>query len=162
MLARAFRLPRRCTARALFGLEKLGYDGVPALHQAGQSWQSLPVNAPAAAYNAMSGGLHASALAALLQGANQLRATPFRYLRNTLNATERAGSSGSGAQPAWAQVQGSSQTLQGNDNTARTTQRSNGLMMGANHAVGAGKLNLMLGGAYSWHNVASERRIAVP
>ena len=99
--------------------------------------------------------MHASVSNTLLQSATQTRATPLAKLRANLQANARAGSPTaaagasdapvstaemplSGTLPAWAEVVGNWQTIDGDGNAARIRQHVGGLFVGADHAVGAG------------------------
>lgn len=106
-------------------------------------------------FDSLSGEVHASISNTLLQGAAQARATPLAKLRANLQANARAGSPtaaagasdapvpatqlpASGALPAWAEVVGNWQTIDGDGNAARIRQNTGGLFVGADRPVGAG------------------------
>jgi subtilase-type serine protease len=105
-----------------------------------------------AAFDSLSGEVHATVSNALLQSANQLRDTPLGKLRANLQAGTRAGAPTaqaggavsasalptSNAYPAWAELIGNWQTLDSDGNAAKTQHRSGGLMVGADRDVGAG------------------------
>ncbi len=63
------------------------------------------------------------------------------------NATSATALPASAAQPAWAELIGSWQTLQSDGNAAQVRQRIGGLFVGSDHAVGAG---WRLGGALGY------------
>lgn len=106
-------------------------------------------------FDSLSGEIHASVSNTLLQSAAQTRATPLAKLRANLQANARAGSPTaaagasdapvstsqlplSGALPAWAEVVGNWQTIDGDGNAAQIRQHVGGLFVGADRAVGAG------------------------
>lgn len=135
---------------------------------------TLPEGAPPAVFDSLSGEAHASAKTTLLQGGIQARTLLLSQLRNNLQArnlpgapTAAAGASdlppsasslpGSTAMPAWAQIVGNWQTLDGDGNAGRVRQHTGGLFVGADHAVGAGwRLGASLG--YTDSNVRADGR----
>ncbi|MGE8638321.1 MAG: autotransporter domain-containing protein [Achromobacter sp.] len=194
-------------------------DSLPASNPLHQRILVLPEGAPPAVFDNLSGDAHASIGSALYSGAATVRATPFKYLRAGLAAprlpgapTAQAGISdaapplgampGTGALPAWAEIIGNWQTLRGDGNAATTTQRTGGLFVGADHAIGNGwrlgaalgytdsnievdgrsaksdvsaysaalyggkafdagsaKVNLLMGGAYTWNAISTRRAV---
>lgn len=144
---------QRATANALDSL-----SGANPLYQ---YVLTLPEGAPAGVFNSLSGETHAS-VASSLNNLNGLsRNLPFKSLRTNLDAGLEAGAAtaqaggvtpasalpGSKAQPAWAELVGNWQTLNGNDNASRVDQRTGGVFVGADHAVGGG---WRLGGALGY------------
>lgn len=123
---------------------------------------NLPVGAPPAAFNALSGEVHASTIG-VLQGVSDTVATlPMARLRANLYAGQTAGEptaqAGPGAadaavlprsaaQPVWAQLFGSWRTLDGNGDAGRVRQSDGGLFVGGDRALGAG---WRLGGALGY------------
>lgn len=122
---------------------------------------TLPEGAPAGVFDSLSGETHAS-VASSLNNLNGLsRNLPFKSLRSNLDAGWEAGAAtaqsggitpasalpGSKAQPAWAELVGNWQTLNGNGNASRVDQRTGGVFVGADHAVGGG---WRLGGALGY------------
>lgn len=116
---------------------------------------TLPLGQTEEAFDSLSGEVHASVSNTLLQSAAQTRATPLAKLRANLQASARAGSPTaaagvsdapvstsqmplSGALPAWAEVVGNWQTIDGDGNAAQIRQHVGGLFVGADHSVGAG------------------------
>lgn len=203
---------QRAVARAL--------DSLPAGSALHEYILTLPTGAPAAAFNSLSGDAHASAASAMTSLATTTSALPMAHLRGSLTAgmspgapTAQAGGTlpasalpSSNAQPAWAELVGNWQTLDGNgsSNSTRVKQNTGGLFVGADHAVGngwrlggalgytdsnirvddraskadvssysaalyggksfdvgAGKLNVLAGTSYTWHNIDSERYASV-
>jgi outer membrane autotransporter protein len=201
---------QRATANALDSL-----SGANPLYQ---YVLTLPEGAPAGVFDSLSGETHAS-VASSLNNLNGLsRNLPFKSLRTNLDAGLEAGAAtaqaggatpasalpGSKAQPAWAELVGNWQTLNGNDNASRVDQRTGGVFVGADHGVGGGwrlggalgytdsrirvdansskadvdsysatvyggkafsagpgKINLLVGAGYTWHNVSTTRNVAV-
>ncbi|SEK11803.1 autotransporter domain-containing protein [Achromobacter sp. NFACC18-2] len=193
-------------------------DTLPAGNPLHEYVLTLPEGAPPAVFNSLSGEAHASVASSLMGASAAPRALPLSHLRANLNAGMRAGAPtaqaggtflasalpSSNAQPAWAEVVGNWQTLQGDANTAQVRQHTGGVFAGADHAVGngwrlggalgytdskirvdgrasqsdvsgysasvyggksfaagAGKLNLLAGAAYTWHDVSTERHASV-
>jgi outer membrane autotransporter protein len=179
---------------------------------------TLPQGAPAGVFDNLSGEAHASVTSSLNNLNGLSRNLPFKSLRANLDAglaageaTAQAGGAtpasalpSSKAQPAWAELVGTWQTLGGNDNASRVDQRTGGVFVGADHAVGggwrlggalgytdsrirvdansskadvdsysatvyggkafqagAGKLNLLVGAGYTWHDISTTRNVAV-
>ncbi|MBO1012096.1 autotransporter domain-containing protein [Achromobacter sp. SD115] len=177
---------------------------------------NLPNGAPPAAFNALSGESHASAMSGLQSTASAFIQAPLTRLRSNLNAGWMPGAPtaqlGLGdaaslprpaAQPLWTQVYGTWTTLDGDGNAAKTTQSDTGITIGGDQAVGggwrlggalgynsgrsrtsdrasntqadsysltvyggkafeagAGKINLSLGAAYTWHDLDTQRNTA--
>ncbi len=193
-------------------------DSLPAGNPLHEYVLTLPEGAPPAVFNSLSGEAHASVASSLMGASAVSRTLPLSHLRANLNAGMRAGAPtaqaggtfpasalpSSNAQPAWAEVVGNWQTLQGDANTAQVRQHTGGVFAGADHAVGngwrlggalgytdsritvdgrasqsdvsgysasvyggksfaagAGKLNLLAGAAYTWHDVSTERHASV-
>lgn len=179
---------------------------------------TLPQGAPAGVFDNLSGEAHASVTSSLNNLNGLSRNLPFKSLRANLDAglaageaTAQAGGAtpasalpSSKAQPAWAELVGTWQTLGGNDNASRVDQRTGGVFVGADHAVGggwrlggalgytdsrirvdansskadvdsysatvyggkafqagAGKLNLLVGAGYTWHDISTTRNVVV-
>jgi outer membrane autotransporter protein len=179
---------------------------------------TLPEGAPAGVFDSLSGEAHASVTSGLNNLSGLSRNLPFKSLRANLDAglapgaaTAQAGGTspasalpGSAAQPAWAELVGTWQTLDGNGNASRVDQRTGGVFVGADHAVGGGwrlggalgytdsrirvdansskadvdsysatvyggkafqagqgKINLLVGAGYTWHDVSTTRNVAV-
>lgn len=180
---------------------------------------TLGEGAPPGAFDNLSGEAHAGASGGLQSSSIAAQAVPLSHLRRGLSAgmmpgaaTADAGFSdapiaksvlpSSAALPAWAEVVGSWQTQDASDTAANSTQRTGGLFIGADHAIGngwrvgaavgytdstirtndrnskvdvssysatlyggrafdagAGKLNLLMGGAYTWHDLSTTRGI---
>ncbi len=113
---------------------------------------TLPAGAPPAVFDSLSGEIHASVSSSLIGAGATTRTLPLAHLRANLAAkrqpgafTAQAGGAlsasalpSSNAQPAWAEVVGNWQTLDGNGNAAQTKQHTGGLFVGVDHAVGGG------------------------
>ncbi|MFD4840088.1 DUF6850 family outer membrane beta-barrel protein [Achromobacter sp. NPDC058515] len=177
---------------------------------------NLPNDAPAAAFNALSGESHASTVSALQGVASTFTQAPMTRLRANLNAGwmpgaptaqlglgDAAALPQAAAQPLWTQVFGNWTTLGGDGNAAKTTQSDAGVTIGGDQSVGggwrlggafgytnsrsrtgdrasssdadsysvtvyggkafeagAGKINLSLGAAYTWHDLETQRNTA--
>lgn len=199
---------QRGVARAL--------QSLPANSALYQHILNLPNGAPPAAFNALSGEAHASAISGLQNVTGSFTQMPMARLRANLDAGQIPGAPTaqlglgdaatlpqSAAQPLWAQVFGKWTTLGGNSNAAETTQSDSGVTVGGDAAVGggwrlggaigyansdsrtrdrasradtdsysiavyggkafdagAGKINVSLGAAYSWHDVDTRRSTA--
>ncbi|CAB3638446.1 autotransporter domain-containing protein [Achromobacter pestifer] len=203
-------LNQRATANAL--------DSLSASNPLYQYVLTLPEGAPAGVFNSLSGEAHASVTSGLSNLSGLSRNLPFKSLRTNLDAGQEPGAAtaqaggitpasalpGSKAQPAWAELVGNWQTLNGDGNASRVDQRTGGVFVGADHAVGAGwrlggalgytdsrirvdansskadvdsysatiyggkaflagpgKINLLVGAGYTWHNVSTTRNVAV-
>lgn len=135
---------------------------------------NLPAGAPPAAFDALSGEIHASTIAVLHGVGDTVASLPTAHLRANLYAGQTAGDPvaqagsaalgatampRSAAQPLWAEVFGSWRTLDGNGNAGRVRQSDGGLFVGGDHAVGAG---WRLGGAlgYTGSHVSLRDRAA--
>ncbi|HUG57588.1 MAG TPA: autotransporter domain-containing protein [Candidimonas sp.] len=113
---------------------------------------TLPAGAPPAVFDNLSGEIHASVASSLLGAGVTARTLPLAHMRANLGAGMQPGAllaqaggalpasalPKSNAQPAWAEVVGNWQTLQGDSNAAEATQRTGGVFIGADHAVGGG------------------------
>lgn len=150
----AYTSNQRATANALESLA----GGNPLY----QYVLTLPQGAPAGVFDQLSGETHASITSSLSSASGVARSLPFKSLRTNLDAGLAAGEpvaqDGAGglpvsalpsskAQPAWAEIVGNWQTFNGNDSTSRVDQRTGGVFIGADHAVGAG---WRLGGALGY------------
>ncbi|WMD21164.1 autotransporter domain-containing protein [Achromobacter seleniivolatilans] len=145
---------QRATANALDSM-----SGADPLYQ---YVLTLPEGAPAAVFDNLSGEAHASVVSSLNNVGSIARSLPFKSLRANLDAglapgtaTAQAGVGSplkaalpsSAAQPAWAELVGNWQTLNGDGNASRVDQRTGGVFVGADHAVGRG---WRLGGALGY------------
>ncbi|MFC4275344.1 autotransporter family protein [Achromobacter aloeverae] len=123
---------------------------------------NLPAGAPPAAFDALSGEIHSSTIAALHGVGNTVASLPMAHLRANLYAGQTAGEptaqAGSAilaatamprpaAQPLWAEIFGNWRTLDGDGNAGRLRQSDGGLFVGGDHALGAG---WRLGGALGY------------
>ncbi|WP_275299979.1 autotransporter domain-containing protein [Achromobacter insuavis] len=125
---------------------------------------NLPAGAPPAAFDALSGEMHASATA-LLQGiADTVASLPVDHLRVNLYAGQAPGASiaqrdsaaatmdgaalpRSAAQPLWAQVFGNWRSLRDDGNAGRVRNSDGGLFVGGDSALRGG---WRLGGALGY------------
>ena len=202
---------QRATANAL--------DSLPAGNVLHEYILTLPAGAPPAAFDSLSGEAHAGIAGTLMGLSSTVRTLPLNRLRANLNAGMRAGAptaqAGSGpapasalpvsnALPAWAELVGNWQTIAGDGNHAEVRQRTSGVFMGTDQAVGngwrvggavgytdgksrvddrasqadvssysaalfggksfeagRGRLNVMAGAAYTWHDISIERTARV-
>lgn len=139
-----------------------GVQSLPTNSALYQHVLNLPDGAPPAAYNALSGESHASAISALQGLTSTFSQAPITRLRANLNAGwmpgaptaqlglgDAAALPQAAAQPLWTQVSGNWTTLGGDGNTARTTLSDAGITIGGDHAVGAG---WRLGGALGYND----------
>ncbi|VFR53273.1 Extracellular serine protease precursor [plant metagenome] len=149
-------------------------DSLPAGNPLHDYVLTLQEGLPPAVFDSLSGEAHASAKNTLLQGGTQSRSLVLNQLRANLQArnlpgapTAAAGVSDlppsagslprSTAMPAWAQIVGNWQTLDGDGNAGRVRQHTGGLFVGADRAVGAGwRLGASLG--YTDSNVRADSR----
>jgi len=176
---------------------------------------NLPSGAPPAAFDALSGEVHASATGMLQRAGDTVARLPLSRLRGSLDAgwlpgapTARAGAGDASAlprpaaQPVWAQVFGNWRTAAGGDGMAEISQSDGGVFVGGDHGLGdgwrlggalgyasghasldarasradadsysavlyggkafeagRGKLNVMAGAAYTWHDIDTERGV---
>jgi subtilase-type serine protease len=113
-----------------------------------------------ALFNALSGEIHASTPAMLMNTSQHIGKLPFTYLRNNLNAgmmpgaalasaatdIPRAALPQSAALPLWADVVASRQRLDGDDNAVAATARNHGVFVGGDTPIGSGwRLGAALG-----------------
>lgn len=125
---------------------------------------TLPEGAPQGFFSALSGEAHASVASGLANLTHVVSTVPLNHLRGNLSAgmapgaptaavglSDAASSSSSLpsslARPAWAQVVGNWQRTGATGNTQAMRQRTGGLFVGADHAMGAG---WRLGGALGY------------
>ncbi|WP_445658995.1 autotransporter domain-containing protein [Achromobacter sp. NCFB-sbj8-Ac1-l] len=126
---------------------------------------NLPVGAPPAAFDALSGEVHASTTALLRGIGDTVASLPVDHLRANLYAGRLPGAptaqretggatAGDGAalprsaaQPLWAQVFGNWRTLGGNGSAGRVSDADGGLFVGGDFAAGGG---WRLGGAVGY------------
>ncbi|MGO3890185.1 MAG: autotransporter domain-containing protein [Paenalcaligenes sp.] len=138
----AFTGNQRAVARAL--------QSLPADSALFRRVLNLLNEAPADAFNGMSGETHATTVAVAQSVASTFVQIPMNRLRANLGAAVLPGVPT--AQPLWAQVFGNWNSLAGNGNAARTTQSDSGVSVGGDVAVGGG---WRLGGALGYSNSSS-------
>ncbi|MFY3133869.1 autotransporter domain-containing protein [Achromobacter ruhlandii] len=125
---------------------------------------NLPSGAPPAAFDALSGEMHASATAVLRGVADTVASLPVDHLRANLYAGQTPGASTaqrdsadatmdgaalprSAAQPLWAQAFGNWRSLRDDGNAARVRNSDGGLFVGGDSALRGG---WRLGGALGY------------
>jgi outer membrane autotransporter protein len=126
---------------------------------------NLPQGAPPAAFDALSGEIHASAIAMLQGLGDTVASLPVAHLRTNLYADlapgaptaqrsaadmtmqDEAALPRAATQPVWAQVFGNWRTFGGNGSAARLKESDGGVFIGGDHAIGSG---WRLGGAVGY------------
>lgn len=130
--------------------------------------ETLPAGAPAAAFNSLSGDMHASVAGSLGALTAQAASLGQQRLHNNLTAGYRPGaaiaqSNGplpasawptSKALPAWVEVVGHRQTLDGSSNAPGVKQNVYGLFLGADEEVGGS--GWRVGGSLGYTNADAE------
>nr|MBP9941650.1 autotransporter domain-containing protein [Comamonas sp.] len=126
-------------------------ESLPSTHPVHQYLETLPAGAPEAALNGLSGDTHAHWQSGLhAPSARASRSGPQR-MHNNLTAGYRPGAAiaqsdgplpasawpTSKALPAWAEVVGHRQSVDGDGNAAKLTQNVYGLFIGADEEVGS-------------------------
>jgi outer membrane autotransporter protein len=136
-------------------------EGLPSNHQVYQHVLTLPAGAPAATFNSLSGEAHASLLSGLPDVSAHAARLPLVNLRHSLNAglnpvamTAQVGgtlgSSGLPAtndKPAWVQLVGNWQDVDGDSNAGDLKQHSGGVFVGLDREVSHG---WHLGGSFGY------------
>ena len=143
-------------------------ENLPNTHPVHQHVETLPVGAPAAALNGLSGDPHANWQSGLhAPSARAARLGPQR-MHNNLTAGYRPGAAiaqsdgplpasawpTSKALPAWAEVVGHRQSVDGDGNAAKLTQNVYGLFIGADEEVGSN--GWRVGGSLGYTNADAE------
>ncbi|KRW61052.1 autotransporter domain-containing protein [Pseudomonas sp. TTU2014-080ASC] len=127
-------------------------ESLPSNHEVYGFVETLPVGAPASVFNNLSGEAHASVLSGLPDVSRHAATLPMTNMRNTLNAglnpvamTAQVGgtlgSSGLPAttdKPAWVQLVGNWQDVDGDRNTADLDQHSGGVFVGYDNEIANG------------------------
>ena len=127
-------------------------ESLPSNHEVYNFVETLPVGAPPAVFNSLSGEAHASILSGLPQVSRHAVNLPLDNMRTTLNAglnpvamTAQVGgtlgSSGLPAttdKPAWVQLVGNWQDVDGDSNTADLDQHSGGVFVGYDNEIANG------------------------
>ena len=177
-----------------------GLDSLPTDSALLEYILTLPAGAPPAVFDSLSGELHASVAAGLLSSGAPLRTLPLSHLRSSLLDAQQA----SDNTPVWTELLGNWQTLQNDGNAAEFEQRTQGIFLGTDRAVGdgwhlggalgyttgnlsvdereskadvsnystslfggkafeagIGTLNLLVGAAYTWHDIDTRRYTSV-
>lgn len=147
-------------------------DSVPPTSPLYQAVANLGKGEAPAAFDALSGEVHASASSFLYANSQRLAALPLQHLRRNLHAGLLPGatlaSAGgnlpqsalpqSGARPLWAEALGSRRVLRGDGNAATAIQNSSGIFLGGDYPLGRGssddwRLGLALGYLHSRNTV---------
>ena len=143
-------------------------ESLPSTHPLHQYIATLPAGAPAAAFNSLSGDAHTNWKSGLqASSARASRSGPQR-MHNNLTAGFRPGAAiaqsdgplpasawpTSKALPAWAEVVGHRQSVDGDGNAAKLTQNVYGLFIGADEAVGSN--GWRVGGSLGYTNADAE------
>ena len=143
-------------------------EGLDRNHPVYNYVETLPVGAPAAAFNSLSGAGHASMATGLRNLSLPATRLPLSNLRTSLNAglnpqalTAQVGSTmGStglpafGDKPAWVELVGNWQTLDGDSNNADFKQQSTGFFLGYDNLLGNSDWHL--GGSVGYTKTDSE------
>ena len=130
--------------------------------------ETLPAGAPAAAFNSLSGDTHASVAGSLGALTAQAASLGQQRLHNNLTAGYRPGAAmahsdgplpasawpTSKALPAWVEVVGHRQTLDGSSNAPGVKQNVYGLFLGADEEVGSS--GWRVGGSLGYTNADAE------
>jgi fibronectin-binding autotransporter adhesin len=136
-------------------------ESLPSSHAVYNYVETLPVGAPPAAFDSLSGEAHASFLSALPNLTTHASRLPLSNLRNSLNAglnpaavtAQVGGTQGSsglpayGDKPAWVELVGNWQNVDGDSNAASLDQNSAGVFAGYDNEVADG---WYLGGALGY------------
>ncbi|WP_225561172.1 autotransporter outer membrane beta-barrel domain-containing protein [Comamonas sp. CMM02] len=123
---------------------------LPSSHPLYQHIETLPAGAPAAVFNSLSGDTHSTVASSVSMLSAQAPNISQQHLRNNLAAGLRAGAPiaqsdgplpasalpSSKALPAWVEVVGHWQKMDGNSNTPGVKQNTTGLFLGADEEVG--------------------------
>jgi outer membrane autotransporter protein len=127
-------------------------ESLPSSHAVYNYVATLPVGAPPAAFDSLSGEAHASFLSALPSLTTHAYRLPLANLRNSLNAglnpaavtAQVGGTQGSsgmpayGDKPAWVELVGNWQNVDGDSNAASLDQNSAGVFAGYDNEVADG------------------------
>ncbi|MGE8294936.1 MAG: autotransporter domain-containing protein [Pseudomonas sp.] len=136
-------------------------ETLPSGHAVYNYVETLPVGAPPAAFNSLSGEAHASFLAGLPNITSHAYRLPLANLRHSLNAglnpaavtAQVGGTQGSsglpafGHKPAWVELVGNWQNVDGDSNAGSLDQNSAGVFAGYDNDLGNG---WYLGGALGY------------
>ena len=124
---------------------------LPSSHPLYQHIETLPAGAPAAVFNSLSGDTHSTFASSVNMLSAQAPNISQQHLRNNLTAGLRAGAPiaqsdgplpasafpSSKALPAWVEVVGHWQKMDGNSNSPGVKQNTTGLFLGADEEVGS-------------------------
>ncbi len=123
---------------------------LPSTHALYQHIETLPAGTPAAVFSSLSGDTHSTVASSVNMLSAQAPNISQQHLRNNLTAGLRAGAPiaqsdgplpasalpSSKALPAWVEVVGHWQKMDGNSNTPGVKQNTTGLFLGADEEVG--------------------------
>ncbi|MBD7962326.1 autotransporter outer membrane beta-barrel domain-containing protein, partial [Comamonas avium] len=126
-------------------------ESLPSTHALYQHIETLPAGTPAAVFSSLSGDAHATMTGTVNMLSAQAPNISQQHLRNNLTAGLRAGAPiaqsdgplpasalpSSKALPAWVEVVGHWQKMDGNSNTPGVKQNTTGLFLGADEEVGS-------------------------
>ncbi|MBD9403371.1 autotransporter domain-containing protein [Comamonas sp. CMM02] len=124
---------------------------LPSSHPLYQHIETLPAGTPAAVFSSLSGDTHSTVASSVNMLSAQAPNISQQHLRNNLTAGLRAGAPiaqsdgplpasafpSSKALPAWVEVVGHWQKMDGNSNTPGVKQNTTGLFLGADEEVGS-------------------------
>jgi len=136
-------------------------ESLPSSHEVYNFVETLPVGAPPAVFNSLSGEAHASLLSILPNLTSHAYRLPLANLRHSLNAglnpaaatAQVGGTQGSSGlpafdnKPAWVELVGNWQDIDGDANAASLDQHSAGIFVGYDNEVADG---WYLGGALGY------------
>lgn len=124
---------------------------LPSTHALYQHIETLPAGTPAVVFSSLSGDTHSTVASSVNMLSAQAPNISQQHLRNNLTAGLRAGAPiaqsdgplpasalpSSKALPAWVEVVGHWQKMDGNSNTPGVKQNTTGLFLGADEEVGS-------------------------
>jgi outer membrane autotransporter protein len=142
-------------------------ESLPSNHEVYNFVETLPVGAPPGVFNSLSGEAHASILSGLPDVSRYASRLPLINMRNSLNAglnpvamtAQVGGTMGSSGlpattdKPAWVQLVGNWQDVDGDSNAADLKQRSGGVFVGLDNEIGNG---WHLGGSLGYTDTNSD------
>ena len=125
-------------------------ESLPSSHPLYQHIETLPAGTPAAVFTSLSGDAHSTVMGSVNMLSAQAPNISQQHLRSNLTAGLRAGAPiaqsdgplpasafpSSKALPAWVEVVGHWQKMDGNSNTPGVKQNTTGLFLGADEEVG--------------------------
>ncbi|MNY84533.1 Extracellular serine protease precursor [compost metagenome] len=126
-------------------------ESLPSSHPLYQHIETLPAGTPAAVFNSLSGDAHSTVMGSVNMLSAQAPNISQQHLRSNLTAGFRSGAPiaqsdgplpasafpSSKALPAWVEVVGHWQKMDGNSNAPGVKQNTTGLFLGADEEVGS-------------------------